>query len=90
MRKLVLDTADNDIKDKCLSHFSYLFLYVTNYALLIQIAIYKESYNSYPFDSLYFGQSTDRVIPGFCLVASQSKFWTDHCCHSVSIQKSIL
>lgn len=57
MRKLVVDTADNDIKDKCLSHFSYLSLYVTNYALLIQIAICKESYNSYPFDSLYFGDN---------------------------------
>ncbi|KAI7893564.1 uncharacterized protein EV154DRAFT_501600 [Mucor mucedo] len=56
MRTLVVDTADNDIKDKCLSHFSYLFLYVTNYTLLIQIGIiYNKSYNSYPFDGLYVG-----------------------------------
>jgi hypothetical protein len=65
MRKLVVDTADNDIKDKCLSHFSYLFLYVTNYALLIQIAIYKESYISYPFDSLYFGDNRFVTIDVF-------------------------
>lgn len=36
MRKLVVDTADNDIKDKCPSLFFTSFFYVTNYVLLIE------------------------------------------------------